>query len=242
MSMKVSLFSTCLVDLLASKVGIATVELLEKLGCEIEFPKRQTCCGQAAYNSGHVKEAKKTFRHMIEVFENADYVVAPSGSCITMFTEYPHVFKDEPAWHKRAQHLADKSYELTQFIVDVLQVSDVGATLTGRAAYHTSCHMTRILGVKDAPFILLEQVKGLEVVRIPQEEQCCGFGGTFSVKMSDISTAMVDEKIKNIELVEPDYLIGADYACLMNIGGRLSKLGSNIQVLHIAEVLNGTVK
>jgi len=236
--MKVTLFVTCLVDLFHPNVGKATVELLERLGCEIEFPEAQTCCGQPAYNSGYVKEAKEAMKHMIRTFEHAEYVVAPSGSCATMFKEYPHIFKGDPEWEPKAKALAAKTYELTQFLVEVLKIENVGAKLKGRATYHTSCHMTRLLGVKDAPFQLLEHVEGLEVVPLPNAHNCCGFGGTFSVKMGPISEQMVDEKIRHIEETEADYLIGADCGCLMNIGGRIERKGKPIQVMHIAEVLN----
>lgn len=236
--MNVTLFVTCLVDLFHVNVGKATVELLERLGCTIHFPEAQTCCGQPAYNSGYVKEAKEAMKHMIRTFEHAEYIVTPSGSCATMFKEYPHIFKGDSEWEERAKRVADKTYELTQFIVDVLQVEDVGARLEGKATYHTSCHMTRLLGVKDAPFTLLQHVKGLEVVPLPNAHNCCGFGGTFSVKMGPISEQMVDEKIQCIEQVEADYLIGADCGCLMNIGGRIERKGKPIRVMHIAEVLN----
>ncbi|MBW7651136.1 (Fe-S)-binding protein [Anoxybacillus sp. ST4] len=236
--MNVTLFVTCLVDLFHVNVGKATVELLERLGCTIHFPEAQTCCGQPAYNSGYVKEAKEAMKHMIRTFEHAEYIVTPSGSCATMFKEYPHIFKGDGEWEERAKRVADKTYELTQFIVDVLQVEDVGARLEGKATYHTSCHMTRLLGVKDAPLTLLQHVKGLEVVPLPNAHNCCGFGGTFSVKMGPISEQMVDEKIQCIEQVEADYLIGADCGCLMNIGGRIERKGKPIRVMHIAEVLN----
>ncbi|GAC91356.1 (Fe-S)-binding protein [Anoxybacillus sp. LAT_35] len=236
--MNVTLFVTCLVDLFHVNVGKATVELLERLGCTIHFPEAQTCCGQPAYNSGYVKEAKEAMKHMIRTFEHAEYIVTPSGSCATMFKEYPHIFKGDGEWEERAKRVADKTYELTQFIVDVLQVEDVGAQLEGKATYHTSCHMTRLLGVKDAPLTLLQHVKGLEVVPLPNAHNCCGFGGTFSVKMGPISEQMVDEKIQCIEQVEADYLIGADCGCLMNIGGRIERKGKPIRVMHIAEVLN----
>lgn len=236
--MNVTLFVTCLVDLFHVNVGKATVELLERLGCTIHFPEAQTCCGQPAYNSGYVKEAKEAMKHMIRTFEHAEYIVTPSGSCATMFKEYPHIFKGDSEWEERAKRVADKTYELTQFIVDVLQVEDVGAQLEGTATYHTSCHMTRLLGVKDAPLTLLQHVKGLEVVPLPNAHNCCGFGGTFSVKMGPISEQMVDEKIQCIEQVEADYLIGADCGCLMNIGGRIERKGKPIRVMHIAEVLN----
>ncbi|AXM88138.1 Fe-S oxidoreductase [Anoxybacillus ayderensis] len=236
--MNVTLFVTCLVDLFHVNVGKATVELLERLGCTVHFPEAQTCCGQPAYNSGYVKEAKEAMKHMIRTFEHAEYIVTPSGSCATMFKEYPHIFKGDGEWEERAKRVADKTYELTQFIVDVLQVEDVGARLKGKATYHTSCHMTRLLGVKDAPLTLLQHVKDLEVVPLPNAHNCCGFGGTFSVKMGPISEQMVDEKMECIERVEADYLIGADCGCLMNIGGRIERKGKPIRVMHIAEVLN----
>ncbi|WP_339170671.1 (Fe-S)-binding protein [Anoxybacillus sp. FSL W8-1294] len=236
--MNVTLFVTCLVDLFHVNVGKATVELLERLGCTIHFPEAQTCCGQPAYNSGYVKEAKEAMKHMIRTFEHAEYIVTPSGSCATMFKEYPHIFKGDSEWEERAKRVADRTYELTQFIVDVLKVEDVGARLEGKATYHTSCHMTRLLGVKDAPLTLLQHVKGLEVVPLPNAHNCCGFGGTFSVKMGPISEQMVDEKIQCIEQVEADYLISADCGCLMNIGGRIERKGKPIRVMHIAEVLN----
>lgn len=236
--MKVSLFATCLVDLFQSNVGKATVELLEKLGCEIDFPEAQVCCGQPSYNSGYVKESKEAMKRMIETFEDADYVVSPSGSCAYMFHEYQTIFKNEPNWEHRAKELAEKTYELTQFIVDVLKVEDVGARFEGNVTYHTSCHMTRLLGVKKAPIILLNNVKGLRMTELPGKEKCCGFGGTFSVKMAQISEQMVDEKVSHIEETEADYLIGADAGCLINIGGRIERKGKPIKVLHIAEVLN----
>ncbi|UII57159.1 (Fe-S)-binding protein [Cytobacillus spongiae] len=236
--MKVTLFATCLVDLFQSDVGKATVELLERLGCEIDFPETQVCCGQPAYNSGYVKESKEAMKRMIQSFEHAEYVVSPSGSCASMFKEYPHIFKDDANWRAKAKALAEKTYELTEFIVDVLEVEDVGARFEGKVTYHTSCHMTRLLGVKDAPIKLLSHVKGLEFTELPGKHNCCGFGGTFSVKMAQISEQMVDEKVQHVEETEADYLIGADAGCLMNIGGRIERKGKPIKVLHIAEVLN----
>lgn len=219
-------------------VGKATVEVLEKLGCEVQFPESQICCGQPAYNSGYVKDAKEAMKNMIQTFEDAEYVVTPSGSCATMFKEYPHVFKNDPLWEYKAQKLANKTYELTQFIVDVLKIQNVGARLNGIATYHTSCHMTRLLGVKNAPYLLLKNVEGLEVIPLKNSHNCCGFGGTFSVKMAEISEQMVDEKVRHIEETNADYLIGADCGCLMNIRGRIERNGKQVKVLHIAEVLN----
>lgn len=236
--MKVSLFATCLVDMFQGNAGKAAVELLERLGCEIDFPDAQVCCGQPAYNSGYVKESKEAMKRMITAFEHAEYVVSPSGSCAYMFQEYPHVFKGDSVWEPRAKKLAEKTYELTQFIVEVLNVDDVGAKLKGKATFHTSCHMTRLLGVREAPMRLLKNVKGLEFEELPGKEQCCGFGGTFSVKMAQISKQMVDEKVGHIEETEAEILIGADAGCLMNIGGRIGRQGKPIRVMHIAEVLN----
>ncbi len=236
--MKVTLFVTCLIDMFQSGVGKATVEVLERLGCEIDFPESQICCGQPAYNSGYVKESKEAMKRMIQSFEDAEYVVTPSGSCGTMLKEYPHIFQGDPIWEEKAKALANKTYEFTQFIVDVLKIEDVGAKLEGKATYHTSCHMTRLLGVKDAPFKLLKNVDGLEVTELPGSHNCCGFGGTFSVKMGQISEQMVDEKVASVEQTGADYLIGADCGCLMNIGGRAERVGKSVKVMHIAEVLN----
>lgn len=236
--MKVSLFATCLVDLFQSNVGKATVELLEHLGCEIDFPESQICCGQPSYNSGYVKDTKEAMKRTIDTFIDAEYIVSPSGSCAYMLKEYPHIFAGDPEWESKAEMLAKKTYELTQFIVDVLKVEDVGAHFEGKATFHTSCHMTRLLGVKKAPMILLQNVKGLQFTELPGKEQCCGFGGTFSVKMAQISEQMVDEKVRHAEETGADYLIGADAGCLMNIGGRMERKGKKMKVLHIAEVLN----
>jgi L-lactate dehydrogenase complex protein LldE len=236
--MKVSLFVTCLVDMFQSGVGKATVEVLEKLGCEIDFPDTQICCGQPAYNSGYVKDSKEAMKKIIQTFEHSEYVVTPSGSCATMIRDYPHVFAGDPKWEEKAKRLASKTYEFTQFIVDVLKVEDVGASLDGKATYHTSCHMTRLLGVKEAPFTLLKNVDGLEVTELPGSHNCCGFGGTFSVKMAQISEQMVDEKVACVEQTGADYLISADCGCLMNIGGRAERKGKDVKIMHIAEVLN----
>lgn len=236
--MKVSLFATCLVDMFHSNVGKEAVELLEHLGCEVDFPESQVCCGQPSYNSGYVKDSKEAMKTMIKAFEHAEYVVGLSGSCAYMFHEYQNVFKGDPVWEPKAKELAMKTYEFTEFIVNVLKVEDVGATFDGTATFHTSCHMTRLLGVKEAPMKLLNKVKGLEFTELPGKEHCCGFGGTFSVKMGPISEQMVDEKVQSVEKTHAHYLIGADCGCLMNIGGRIDRLEKPIEVKHIAEILN----
>ena len=236
--MKISLFATCLVDLFQGNIGKSTVELLERLGCTVDFPRSQTCCGQPAYNSGYVKASRDTMKNTIRAFEDAQYVVCPSGSCAYMLKEYPHLFEDEPYWQERAKKLAMKTYELTQFIVEVLKIEDVGARVLGTATYHPSCHMTRLLQVQSAPLTLLHHVEGLEVIELPLKENCCGFGGTFSVKMGRISEQMVDEKIASIQSTGVHYLVGADAGCLMNIGGRMARQNIQVETKHIAEILN----
>ncbi|SEA37346.1 L-lactate dehydrogenase complex protein LldE [Thalassobacillus cyri] len=236
--MKASLFITCLCDIMSSDVGKDTVEVLEKVGCEVDFPELQTCCGQPAYNSGYLKESKESMKQMMRAFKDSEYVVGPSGSCVAMLHEYPHIFKGDPEWEEAANDLAGKSYELTQFLVDVMGITDVGSKFQGRVTYHPSCHMTRLLGVRDAPMTLLENVKGLEFVALPVKEDCCGFGGTFSVKNPVISEQMVEEKTEHVTETGAEYLVGGDMGCLMNIGGRLTRNGKPVKVLHIANILN----
>ncbi|MFU0790461.1 (Fe-S)-binding protein [Cerasibacillus sp. JNUCC 74] len=236
--MKVSLFITCVSDMIFANVGKNTVEILERLGCEVDFPTAQTCCGQPAYNSGYLQEAKQAMKQIMMAFQDSEYVVGPSGSCVGMLKEYPAIFKGDPEWEQMAVELANKSYEITQFLVEVLGVIDVGSTFKGRVTYHPSCHMTRILGVKDAPQILLKNVKGVELIELPVKEDCCGFGGTFSVKNSEISQEMVKEKSRHVLETNADYLVGADMGCLMNIGGRMRREGKNVKVIHITEILN----
>ncbi|MDQ0483225.1 (Fe-S)-binding protein [Guptibacillus hwajinpoensis] len=235
--MNVSLFVTCLGDIFYPNVGKSVVEVLESLGCEVDFPYLQTCCGQPAFNSGYREEAKEAARNMIRAFENSPFVVGPSGSCVAMFSEYEELFHNDPEMQHKARSLKERSYEFTQFLVDVLRVNNVGASLNATATYHKSCHMTRLLGVKDAPEALLSEVEGLNYRKLPNCENCCGFGGTFSVKMVAVSKEMVDEKIKDIESTDADILIGADSGCLMNISGRMNRLQKPVKVMHIAEVL-----
>lgn len=238
--MKVSLFITCLCDFLTPEVGKDTVEVLERFGCEVDFPTAQTCCGQPAFNSGHLDQAKKAMKQMIRTFEEADYVVAPSGSCIGMLKQYPKVFADDPKWELKAQDLADKSYEICQFLVNVIQVIDVQSKFQGKVTYHPSCHMTRILGETEATQKLLQNIRGVEIIDLPLKESCCGFGGTFAIDQADISQEMVQEKVASVEKTKADYLIGADMACLLNIQGRMQRENSTIKVKHITHLLNDT--
>lgn len=236
--MNVNFYVTCIGDALKSNVAKQSVLLLEQLGCKITFLEQQGCCGQPALNSGYVLQAIPAMKKLIETFEVNDYpIVAPAGSCVYAITTYPEYLKDEPEWAERAKKVADRFYDLTDFIVNKLGVENVGAKLEGNAVYHPSCSLFRKLGVKEEPVKLLQNVEGLNLLPIHNQETCCGFGGTFSVKMAEISGEMVKEKVQHIMAVKPLYLIGADVSCLLNIGGRLKREGHNVKVMHIAEVL-----
>ncbi|EAS40961.1 (Fe-S)-binding protein [Photobacterium profundum] len=236
--MKVNFFVTCLCDTVKAEVAKKTVMLLEQLGCEVIFPEQQGCCGQPSLNSGYIESSKPAMKNLIKAFERNDLpIVTPAGSCAASIKRYPEYLADEPEWAERAQHVADRLFELTQFIVNQLGTVNVGARLEGRAVYHPSCSLIRKLNVREEPLALLANVEGLEMLPIENQETCCGFGGTFSVKMADISAEMVKEKVHHISAVEPDYLIGADISCLINIGGRISREGKPVKVLHIVDVL-----
>lgn len=240
--MKVSLFITCLSDAIYPRVGEAMVRLLAKYGVSLQFPTVQTCCGQPAFNSGYWKEARESAKTILDAFEDSDFVISPSGSCTGMIHHYPKLFENDPVMLKRAKVLESKSYEFTQFLVQVLGVTDVGAAFPHKVTYHPSCHGSRILGVKDEPLALMKQVKGLELVPLPFAEDCCGFGGTFAVKMADISGAMVTEKADHVLETEAEVLVGLDMACLMNIAGNLRYRNEPVRVMHLAELLYEGVK
>lgn len=240
--LKVSLFITCLSDAIYPKVGEAMARLLARYGVELEFPKVQTCCGQPSYNSGYWDETRTAAKTILKAFNDSDFVVAPSGSCTYMIHHYPELFKDEPEWLESARRLEQKTYEFTQFMVQVLGVTDVGASFPHTVTYHPSCHGTRLLGVKEEPMKLLGSVKGLQLVPLPFAEDCCGFGGTFAVKMPDISGAMVTEKVDHIRETEAEVLVGLDMACLMNIAGNLRYRKEPVRVMHLAELLYEGVK
>lgn len=240
--MKVNFFCTCIGDAVKSRAASASVLLLEKLGCEIVFPRRQGCCGQPALNSGWIREALPGMKNIVETFEENDYpIVSPAGSCTYTIKSYPKYFREflpeELGWAERAERVASRIFDLTGFIVNELGTVDVGAKLPGRAVYHPSCSLFRKLGIREEPIKLLSHVRGLELLPFAGQETCCGFGGTFAVKMSEISGALVAEKVGHMEEVYPDYVIGADSSCLLNIGGRIAREGLPIKVMHIAEVL-----
>lgn len=240
--MKVSLFITCLSDAIYPRVGEAMARLLAKYGITLEFPTVQTCCGQPAFNSGYWKQARESALTILDAFEDSDFVISPSGSCTGMIHHYPKLFENEPELLKRANELQSKSYEFTQFLVQVLGVTDVGAVFPHKVTYHPSCHGSRLLGVKNEPLALMKQVKGLELVPLPFAEDCCGFGGTFAVKMADISGAMVTEKTDHVLETEAEVLVGLDMACLMNIAGNLRYRNEPVRVMHLAELLYEGVK
>jgi L-lactate dehydrogenase complex protein LldE len=236
--MRVSLFVTCLVDQFFPEVGMSVVAVLRKLGVEVDFPAEQTCCGQPAFNSGFSGEARKLAKRFIEIFEKSEYVVAPSGSCSSMVRVfYPELFAKDPDWHKRAESLASRTYEFTEFLVNVLKVEDVGGAYHGKVALHQSCHLLRELNVKTEPQCLLRAVKGIELVDLERAETCCGFGGLFSIKYPHISGSVLQDKLESIEKSGADVVVASDVGCLMHIGGGLSRQCSAAKTMHIAELL-----
>ena len=235
---KITLFIQCLVDAVWPHVGEAMVAVLERLGLELDCPTDQTCCGQPAFNSGFRQEARVAARRFIEIFENAGTIVSPSGSCVHMVRHhYAELFKDDPPWRERAEHVAGRTFEFTEFLVDVLKVEDMGASYPARATYHDSCHLLRGIRVKEQPRRLLRKVAGLELVEMKNSDYCCGFGGAFAVKYPDISAAMVNDKVDHIVNSGADTVVGCDTGCLLNIAGAVSRRGLSIKTLHIAEIL-----
>src|SRR5690348_2062019 len=235
---RVGLFVTCLVDLFRPTVGFAAVKLLEDAGCVVEVPAAQTCCGQPAYNSGDKADTKAIARQVIATFENYDYVVVPSGSCAGMIKQhYAELFADEPAMFQRVQHLAQRTYELVSFLADIRGVATVQARYHGTATYHDACSGLRELGVKEQPRRLLRGVAGLTLKELPGAEVCCGFGGTFCIKYPEISDKMVADKAADIAATGADTLLAGDMGCLLNMAGKLTRLGKGVRVRHVAEVL-----
>ena len=236
----VGLFATCLVDLLRPGVGFASAALLQQAGCRVEVPSTQTCCGQPAYNSGAQSDAGSIARKVIATFENFDYVIVPSGSCAGMIkVHYPKLLKDDSEWAPRAARLALKTFELTQFLSDKIKIANFTVSSEMATTYHDSCSGLRELSIKHQPRQLLAQIKGVHLKEGKEAEQCCGFGGLFCVKYGDISTGIVDEKIADLQSTGAEVVLGGDLGCLLNIAGRLKRLGSPIQVRHVAEVLAG---
>lgn len=236
----VQLFHTCLINEFYPEVGMAVVNILEWLGLKVEVPINQTCCGQPAYNSGFVKEAKKVAKKTLEILYNTEgYIVIPSGSCGDMMVhQYRILFSDDLALLAMVDAVASRCYEFSQFLVDVLGVTDLGVRLQGRGAYHASCHLLRGLKIKEQPKVLLENVADLEMVEFEDQEECCGFGGLFCIKNPEISGNMMNNKINNLEASDVDTVISCDMGCLMHLEGGLHRKGSRIKVCHIAQVLD----
>ena len=236
--MRVALFATCLADQLFPEVAVASVKLLRHLGVDVDFPERQTCCGQPAYNAGYHGESKEIAEHHLGVFEGYDYVVLPSGSCGAMVkTHYPELFNEAPELFAKARDLSTRTFELTTFITEVLGKEDIGADLSERrVTYHDSCHAMRFMGVKAAPRTLLKAA-GVELLEADNSDVCCGFGGLFSVKMPEISAAMARAKVAGIAETEAPILTSTDAGCLMQIAGTTHREGLNLEVKHVAELL-----
>jgi len=237
--MRVSLFVNCLTDTVFPQTGIATVRLLERLGHEIDFPQEQTCCGQLHLNTGYHREALHLARRFTRVFAGAELVVAPSASCVATVRDFYPYLADQAgdAWlAEDIALLAPRILELTEFLAR-LEVEDVGAIFRHRVAYHPTCHSLRALHVGDAPLRLLRAVDGLDLVELPNAEECCGFGGTFSIKNADVSTAMLEDKLRAIEETGVEVVTAADTSCLTQIGGGLSRRGVGVRTVHIAEIL-----
>jgi L-lactate dehydrogenase complex protein LldE len=238
--MRVALFVTCLVDLFRPTVGFAAVKLLEDAGCTVGVPRRQTCCGQPAYNSGDRADAKAIALQVFDAFADCDYVVAPSGSCAGMLrVHYPELFADDSENLPRARDLAERSWELVSFLVDVCGMQAVAANWQRRITYHDACSGLRELGVKRQPRQLLGSVRGLSIEESPGAEVCCGFGGTFCVKYPEISDKMVTDQAAEIAATGADAVLAGDLGCLLNMAGKLYRQGRLIEVRHVAEVLAG---
>lgn len=238
MAERVSLFVTCMVDQLFPKVGIAMADVLERLGYQVDFPEDQTCCGQPAFNSGYWQEARTVARHFLDTFEKSERIVVPSGSCTAMIVHhFAEMFQKEPETLARVHALEKRVWEFATFLTEVAGVEDVGARFNGVVTFHDGCHALRELGVKAAPRRLLAHVRGLELREMSPAEECCGFGGTFSVKFPELSGAMAVTKIDAITRTGAATVVSLDPSCLMQIQGVLSRAGSNIRTLHLAEVL-----
>jgi len=239
--MRVGFFVTCLVDLMRPSIGFAAIKLLEAGGAEVFVPPSQTCCGQPAYNSGDRVDAIALARKVVGEFEDCDYLVSPSGSCSGMIrTHYGELFADDAGMRDRVAALAEKTWELTSFLTDVLKLQRVPGEFRGTITYHDSCAGLRELGIKRQPRALLAQMQDLKVQEMPEAETCCGFGGTFSVKFGEISARLADNKCGHIEAAGVDAVVLGDLGCMLNIEGRLRRRGDmRTQVLHVAEVLAG---
>lgn len=241
--MRVALFITCFNDTLFPEVGVAMTQLLERLGHTIEFPLEQTCCGQMHYNTGYQREALPLIRRFVDVFAQADVVVAPSASCVGMVREmYPRAAAEagDTVLARTVAELGPRVYELSEFLVRKLGLEDVGAYYPHRVTYHPTCHSLRVLHVGDAPLRLLRAVRGIDLVELPAAAECCGFGGTFAIKNADVSTAMLSDKLRHVLETRAEVCTSADTSCLMHIGGALHRQRTGVRTVHLAEILAST--
>ncbi len=238
-AMRVALFATCLVDQVRPEVGVAAVRVLRRAGCTVEFDAAQTCCGQPAFNAGLREEARRVARSLVRTLERsrADAIVTPSGSCAAMARHWAELFADEPEWRERAARVAERIDELAHFLVRRLGRVELGARFAGRLSWHDACHGLRELGIREEPRRLLAAVEGAELVEAPLCDSCCGFGGTFSVKSPELSTAMLDRKLDAVLSCGADAVVSGDVSCLLQIEGRLARRGAPLRTLHLAEVL-----
>jgi len=241
---KVSLFITCMGDMLYPETGMAVVDILEYLGIEVDFPPGQTCCGQPAYNAGYWGEAKEVAKTFIHAFENSSVIVSPSGSCVAMVREiYPKLFEDDPAYREKVERLADITWEFTEFIVDGLGITDLKARLAAPTtlAFHDSCHSLRHTGSKRASRTLVSNVENAQISELRDGEVCCGFGGVFSVKMPDLSGAMLEKKLDSI-IDAPGQVLCGDISCIAHINGGLAHRNTDVRIRHVADFLAGAIK
>jgi len=241
--MKIALFITCLADGLFPQVGQATVRLLERLGHEVVFPLDQSCCGQMHVNTGYQKQALPLVQRFADTFAGFDAVVAPSGSCVGSVRHQHEMIArrfGSPALLEAVSAVKGRTYELSELLVDVLGVTDVGAYFPHRVTYHPTCHSLRMLRVGDRPLHLLREVEGLALVELPDADSCCGFGGTFAIKNADTSTAMLTDKMRHVLATQAEVCTAGDSSCLMHIGGGLSRLRAATRTLHLAEILAST--
>jgi len=235
--MQVQLFVPCFVDQLYPTVAFNMVKVLEKAGCTVTYNTNQTCCGQPAFNAGFWGEAKDVCTKFIEDFSGADYIVAPSASCVGFVKNYYQKLFESSALQQAAKKTSERIFELSDFLVNILKIEDLGASFNGKVTYHDSCAALRECKIKQEPRKLLQHVKGLELIEMEDNETCCGFGGSFAVKFEPISIAMGDQKITNASATEADYIISTDMSCLMHIDGCIKHKGSGLKVLHLADVL-----
>ncbi len=235
--MKVNLFVPCFIDQFYPQIAFDTIKILEKVGCEIIYNPNQTCCGQPAFNSGYWKETLTAARHFIEVFDNDYPVVAPSASCTGFIRRNYHKLSPDPEYQRKVQSLKSRIFELTDFLVNYLGVTDLGAEFNAVVTYHDACSALREYGIKKEPRLLLSKVKGLELREMEEAETCCGFGGTFAVKMKPISVAMVQQKVESAMETGADYIVSTEASCFLNIQGFIKRQRLKIKTIHIANIL-----